>query len=100
MQGLAAGLKVPNGGYVRSPSFTLINEYFGKMPLYHFDFYRLDRSGEVEDLGLEEYFDDEGVSVVEWADKFPGTLPERTIHIKFRIIDEQKREIHLEDFRT
>ena len=77
VQGLASGLGVPDDVFVRSPSFILINEYRGgRMPLYHFDFYRLERSDELGDLGIEEYLDGIGVSVIEWADRFPGALPE------------------------
>ncbi|MFH1873710.1 MAG: tRNA (adenosine(37)-N6)-threonylcarbamoyltransferase complex ATPase subunit type 1 TsaE [Pseudomonadota bacterium] len=93
VQGLAQALGIPNNRYVRSPSFTLINEYQGKIPLYHFDFYRLNNPAEVADLGIEEYFDGQGITVVEWANKFPGTLPERTVHIRFEIISENERKI-------
>ncbi|MFH0799750.1 MAG: tRNA (adenosine(37)-N6)-threonylcarbamoyltransferase complex ATPase subunit type 1 TsaE [Pseudomonadota bacterium] len=94
VQGLAAGLGVPKSIYVRSPSFTLMNEYDGgRLPLYHFDFYRLNEPSELEDLGLEEYFEGGGLSVVEWADRFPGALPRDTVHIEFRIVDDDTREI-------
>ncbi len=95
VQGLAKGLGVSENGYVRSPSFTLLNEYRGRMPLYHFDFYRLHEPLELDDLGLEEYFDGKGVTAIEWADKFPGALPKRTMHIKFEIVDEMHRTIFL-----
>jgi tRNA threonylcarbamoyladenosine biosynthesis protein TsaE len=95
VQGLARGLGVPENGYVRSPSFTLLNEYRGRYPLYHFDFYRLHEASALDDLGLEEYFDGHGITVIEWADRFPGALPERTIHIKFEIIDETRRSIEI-----
>ncbi len=95
VQGLARGLGVSEDGYVRSPSFTLLNEYKGRMPLYHFDFYRLHESLDLDDLGLEEYFDGEGITVIEWADKFPGAMPARTVHIKFEIIDENRRSIEM-----
>ncbi|MBN1282523.1 MAG: tRNA (adenosine(37)-N6)-threonylcarbamoyltransferase complex ATPase subunit type 1 TsaE [Proteobacteria bacterium] len=94
VQGLAAGLGVPEGVFVRSPSFALINEYRGgRMPLYHFDFYRLTRPSELADLGVEEYFSGDGATVVEWADRFPGSLPERARTISFGIVDENTREI-------
>lgn len=93
VQGLAKGLGVSQDGYVRSPTFTLLNEYRGRMPLYHFDFYRLYDPLELDDLGLEEYFDGKGITVIEWADKFPGALPERTMHIHFEIVDETHRTI-------
>ena len=61
VQGLAGALGVSKENYVRSPSFTLMNEYDGgRLPIYHFDFYRLHNASELDDLGLEEYFDGEG----------------------------------------
>lgn len=84
VQGLAHGLGVPDSIYVRSPSFTLMNHYAGgRLPVYHFDFYRLSDPSELGDLGLDEYFYGEGVTVVEWPDRFPGALPggARTIRI-------------------
>ena len=93
VQGLAQGLGVSEDGYVRSPSFTLLNQYDGKLSLYHFDFYRLHNSLDLDDLGLEEYFDGKGITVIEWADRFPGALPKRAIHIKFEIIDGTHRAI-------
>lgn len=93
VQGMAKGLGVSERAFVRSPSFTLLNQYQGRITLYHFDFYRLDRVEELADLGLEEYFDGDGITVIEWADKFPGELPGRTIHVHFKIIDENTREV-------
>jgi len=94
VQGLAAGLGVPKGTYVRSPTFTLMNEYTGgRMPLYHFDFYRLCFEGELCDLGLEEYFDGCGATAVEWADRFPKALPDFATSVDIRIVDENTREI-------
>ena len=94
VQGLASGLGVPDKVFVRSPSFALINEYRGgRIPLYHFDFYRLDRADELGELGIEEYLDGDGACVIEWADRFPGALPKRTQLIEFRIVDEHTREI-------
>lgn len=75
IQGFAAGLGVYPDAYVHSPTFTLINEYQGDVPLYHFDFYRLSAMDEVWDIGFEEYLHSEGVVIVEWAHKFPTLLP-------------------------
>jgi len=94
VQGLAYGLGVPDSAYVRSPSFILMNEYKGgRLPLFHFDFYRLTDPAELGDLGLDEYFYGTGVTVVEWADRFPGALPDKTKTIEFRIVGEKEREI-------
>jgi tRNA threonylcarbamoyladenosine biosynthesis protein TsaE len=94
VQGLAAGMGVPEEVFVRSPSFAILNEYRGgRVPIYHLDFYRLVRPEELGDLGLEEYLDGDGVCVVEWAERFPGALPERARHVRFCIVDETTREI-------
>lgn len=76
VQGAAAGLGFD--GAVTSPTFTLVNEYpGGRFPLYHFDFYRLKSAEEAMALDLDEYLDGDGLTVIEWGDKFPGLLPER-----------------------
>ena len=92
-QGIAKGIGVPESSHVTSPSFTLINEYKGRVMLYHFDLYRLRGRGDIEDMGYEEYFFGEGVSVIEWADKIKDILPEQTTFISIKNIDENKREI-------
>ena len=77
VKGLVAGLGATSE--VTSPTFTLIHEYDGgRLPVYHFDFYRLDSAAEAIALGLDEYLDGTGVSVIEWADKFPDLLPAGT----------------------
>jgi tRNA threonylcarbamoyladenosine biosynthesis protein TsaE len=95
VQGLAFGLGVPEHVYVRSPTFTLVNEYLGgRLPLYHFDFYRLDNSSELGDIGLDEYASSGGVIAIEWAEKFPDALPARKlIKIKIEIVDECVRKL-------
>ncbi|MBI2092206.1 MAG: tRNA (adenosine(37)-N6)-threonylcarbamoyltransferase complex ATPase subunit type 1 TsaE [Deltaproteobacteria bacterium] len=94
VQGLAAGFHISRKYYVNSPTFTILNIYEGgKMPIYHFDWYRLGSENECLDIGLEEYFDGKGVSVIEWADKFPKLLPEKTVWIKIDVEGEKKRRI-------
>src|SRR3972149_11305547 len=75
IKGLAAGVGMRNSTYISSPSFTLINEYPGRIPFYHIDLYRLETGKEAEDLGLEEYFQGQGVTAIEWADKILSSLP-------------------------
>ena len=71
-QGLCHGLGISKSEYVRSPTFTLINEYKGTFPIFHIDLYRLDSFSEIEALGLEELLFSNGVSIIEWAEKlFP-----------------------------
>ncbi|MFQ5716559.1 MAG: tRNA (adenosine(37)-N6)-threonylcarbamoyltransferase complex ATPase subunit type 1 TsaE [Nitrospinales bacterium] len=79
-QGIARGLGLKKGEYIRSPTFTLINEYQGTMPIYHIDLYRLQTFEEVENLGLEEVLFSGGVAVVEWAEKlFPNPSDRKSI---------------------
>ena len=67
--------------YITSPTFTLINEYEGRLPLYHFDLYRLDSYEELEELGVEDYFYGNGVCLIEWAEKFSEDLPENRLEV-------------------
>ena len=80
---------------ITSPTFTIIKEYEGELPLYHMDVYRLD--GNVADLGLEEYFTKKGITIIEWADMIPDHLPDKRLDIKIRssMDDEDKRIITL-----
>jgi tRNA threonylcarbamoyladenosine biosynthesis protein TsaE len=87
--GLASGFGL--GGRVRSPSFTLVNEYGGSHGLVHADLYRLD-SAEAGRLGLEEHLD-EGVLVVEWGERLPEGLRREALWLSFEILSEQEREI-------
>lgn len=79
-KGIARGLDVPD--LVHSPTFTLIHEHSGRLPIYHFDLYRLDTPEQIEDLGYEDYFYGGGVTVVEWAEKIQGLLPADRLEIR------------------
>lgn len=94
-QGVARGMGIE--GPVTSPTFTLVNEYHGKLTLYHMDLYRLNSSSEMDDLGYEEYFYGDGVTLVEWAERVQELLPvERLeIHINRGTEGEEFREIRL-----
>lgn len=74
---------------ITSPTFNIIKEYKGELDLFHMDVYRL--SEVEEDLGIPEYFNKGGVTVIEWADLIPDILPEERLDIKIKIIDENKR---------
>lgn len=74
IKGVCAGLGVQQP--VTSPTFTLINEYVGRLPVYHFDFYRIHAKIEVMDLGLSEYFDGDGVCLIEWPEVIKTLLPQ------------------------
>jgi tRNA threonylcarbamoyladenosine biosynthesis protein TsaE len=94
VKGLAAGLGCADA--VTSPTFTLIHEYTGgRLPLFHFDFYRLENEDEVLRVGLDDYLGAGGVVAIEWAEKFPALLPPGTRWFRFesgdattRVIDE------------
>lgn len=94
-QGIAKGLNVPESYYVTSPTFTLINEYPGEMPLYHLDIYRLSGSQDLIDIGYEEYFYGDGIIIIEWAEKIRDILPEDTLFIHLVYVDENTRTINI-----
>ena len=91
VQGFAEGLGVGGDAYVRSPTFALVHAYHGRIPLYHFDFYRLSSCAEVQDIGFEEYLDAGGVIIIEWADRFPEILPPMRLEVSVRIADSDRR---------
>ena len=95
VQGLAAGLEVPAEYYITSPTFTLINEYPGRLPLYHADLYRLETIGDLEDIGLDELLYGRGVLAVEWADKLADSLSGDYLALGFEIIGDDCRKIEL-----
>ena len=76
---------------ITSPTFTIIKEYMGELPLYHMDVYRTD--GKVEGLGLEEYFDKNGVTIIEWSEMIEDILPNERLDITFKITGENSRSI-------
>jgi len=90
-KGIANALGIKES--ITSPTFSIIKEYEGELPLYHMDVYKLD--GNTEGVGIEEYFTKGGVVVIEWADSIKDILPEERLHIKFKVIDENKRVLIL-----
>lgn len=74
---------------ITSPTFTIIKEYNGELPLYHMDVYRLD--GNTDGVGVEEYFNKGGVVVIEWSETIKDILPEERLDIKFKVLDENVR---------
>jgi tRNA threonylcarbamoyladenosine biosynthesis protein TsaE len=93
-QGIAHGLGIAQDEYVRSSTFVLLNEYKGgRIPLYHFDFFRIENEEEIFDTGFEEYVYHDGITVIEWADKFPEILPIEKLDIEFDITGLTERNI-------
>ena len=90
-KGIANALGVKES--ITSPTFTIIKEYDGELPLYHMDVYRL--NGSVEGTGIEEYFHKGGVVVIEWADMIHDILPEERLDIKFKVVGENSRVLIL-----
>jgi len=94
-QGIARGLEVPEVYPITSPTFTLINEYPGRLTLYHFDIYRLQGAKDLEDMGYEDYFYGGGVTVIEWAERIRDILPPDTLIITLNYLGEHDREMIL-----
>ncbi|MBN9517703.1 tRNA (adenosine(37)-N6)-threonylcarbamoyltransferase complex ATPase subunit type 1 TsaE [bacterium] len=92
---IAEGLGVRNPAAVNSPTFVLIQEYPARLPVYHFDAYRLSGPREFAELGVDEYFHGDGVCVVEWADKVEPTLPPDHLRIEITVVDENRRWMRL-----
>jgi len=80
---------------VHSPSFTLVNEYPGEKPLYHFDLYRLNDLNELIEIGFDDYLEREGVVVIEWGEKAEAVLPGKYYRVDFAIVTEQERAIDI-----
>lgn len=95
VRAVAEGLGVKNPAAVNSPTFVLIQEYPARLPIYHFDAYRLSGPREFAELGVEEYFHGSGVCLIEWADRVEPTLPADHLRIEIRIVDQSRREFHL-----
>lgn len=90
-KGIANALGIKES--ITSPTFNIIKEYDGELPLYHMDVYRLD--GNTDGYGIEEYFTKGGVVVIEWSDTIKDILPDEYLQIKFKVVDENKRVLIL-----
>jgi tRNA threonylcarbamoyladenosine biosynthesis protein TsaE len=95
VQGLAKGLEVPDEYYITSPSYTLINEYPGRFPLFHVDLYRISNPVDVEDIGLDEILNDHGIVAIEWADRMEPVWLSDHIDIQFEIMGDKTRKISI-----
>jgi len=97
-KGLAEGLGVEEPRWVTSPTFVLIHQYSGRLPVYHVDAYRLEGAADAEALGTEEIFFGEGVAIVEWAERIAGALPEERLEIALEVKGQTAREFTLRPF--
>ena len=95
VQGLAFGLNVPEKLYVTSPTYTLVNEYHGRLTLFLVDVYRLEGPSDLEDIGFDEIIAAEGVTVIEWAEKVLDALPKERLSILLSILDDQDRSLEI-----
>lgn len=94
-QGIARGLQIVDSSQVTSPTFVLLQEYPARLPIYHFDTYRLKHLQEFEDLGAQEYFAGQGVCLIEWADRIKPLLPAERLEVELQPLDAQQRKIVL-----
>jgi tRNA threonylcarbamoyladenosine biosynthesis protein TsaE len=92
-RGVAVGVGVDPAVPVTSPTYTLVNPYQGRLPLYHFDLYRLVNANEIADLGFEEFFYGSGVCLVEWAERLGSLLPADRLTALFGYVDDTNRSI-------
>lgn len=95
IKAICKGAGIPDDIVVSSPSYTLVNEYDGKIPVYHFDFYRLEGAKDIHELGYDEYLDGDGISLVEWADIAPEIIPPEHLELKIDIRGESERKLTL-----
>ena len=94
-KGIAEGQGVKDRKEVTSPSYVLIKQYMGRIPIYHFDAYRVKSPGEMYDIDCVGFFWGEGISIIEWADKVMECLPDDFIKITIETVGETSRDIHI-----
>lgn len=95
---IAQGLQIRNPAVVTSPTFVLIQEYHARLPIAHFDAYRLRDDREFLDLGADEYFRGDGVCIVEWADRVPDVLPPDRLEIRIEVLGPNSRRFHIRGY--
>ncbi len=100
VQGIARGLGVSENEYVRSPTFTILHSHPGRLTLHHFDFYRLSGPGEIEDLGLDEFLQGDGVCAVEWPERLGPLSPEKRIEVRIIQVSDTRRDITINHLTT
>lgn len=95
-KGIALGLKIKD--LITSPTFTIMNSYFGALELFHFDMYRINDIIEAEETGIEECFKSGGVIVIEWAEKIKEILPKKIINVDILKLENETREITIDEY--
>jgi tRNA threonylcarbamoyladenosine biosynthesis protein TsaE len=95
-KGIAEGLGVQEPRWVTSPTFVLVHQYEGRVPVYHIDAYRLKGAADAEALGADELFFGEGVAIIEWAERIMAAVPDERLDIELAILGEDERELTLE----
>lgn len=96
IKGIALGLGLQKQDEVKSPTFVVMHVYPTRVPLYHFDLYRMESPGELEAIGFEDFINDsQAISCVEWAEKAGDLLPETVYHIQLKVVDENSRKIRV-----
>jgi tRNA threonylcarbamoyladenosine biosynthesis protein TsaE len=95
-QFIGRGLGIDPRIYITSPTFSLLHEYQGRIPLYHMDLYRLGSEEEIESLGFPEYFYGHGLTVIEWPERLGSLMPAERLHVELVISGENSRTAHLD----
>lgn len=93
VQGLARGLDIPPEYYITSPTFTLVNEYPGRLAFFHVDLYRLTSPVDADEIGLDEILGGDGVCVIEWSDKLPPAYLSDHLAVQLNILDDEVRQL-------
>jgi tRNA threonylcarbamoyladenosine biosynthesis protein TsaE len=94
VRGVTQGLDVSSDAWIRSPTFTLINEYHGRLPVYHIDLYRVETRNQLEGLNLREYLYSDGVSLIEWFDHLPADEVDEYLELRIAYTGSAKRELN------
>jgi tRNA threonylcarbamoyladenosine biosynthesis protein TsaE len=97
-RGLAAGLGVDPDD-VRSPTFTLVNPYRGRLPVYHVDLYRIEKETDLDELGLEDILGGDGVAIVEWAERLGPWMPAACVAVRIEDLGDSRRRLTIDDRR-
>lgn len=97
-QAIGKGLEIPPEVYITSPTFSLLHEYPGRIPLYHMDLYRLGSVEEIEELGFEDYIYGDGLTVIEWPDRLEDLMPSSRLEIHLNTLPSLERIANISAF--